>query len=406
MNKKLAELLERRAAAVDTMKANEDSGGKAFDDAKGEFDTLTIQIERAKVIDAADRTAQGEAIGGGTRDAKLETELRGFSIRAALAGAAGMEVEWGRERELQAELATRAGKKAQGVYIPTEAFERRATTSADGGSFLVPTDHRADLYISALTAASVVRSMGATVLTGLTGDVDIPREVAAPNTGWFADNGTIPGSDAEFGSISLTPRHVGSITQYSRNMLLQSSPQIETLLRSMMARDLALAIDAAAIMGGGSHEPTGVLSTSGIQTEAYGATLMDTTAEMIAKADIANVEAKRSFLSTPGVRKLAMLARDGNDLAIPLAMQFHNEPHMFSNQVPTILGAGDNEHGLIYGDWTELLIGIWSEIDVLVNPYETSAYAKGNVSIRAIATADVNLRHRAAFVSATGVTVA
>ncbi|MBK6707564.1 MAG: hypothetical protein IPG54_08770 [Sphingomonadales bacterium] len=52
---KLNELLERRAAALDTMRANEESGGEAFDKAKGEFDTLTIQIERAKLIDNAEQ---------------------------------------------------------------------------------------------------------------------------------------------------------------------------------------------------------------------------------------------------------------------------------------------------------------------------------------------------------------
>ena len=51
-----------------------------------------------------------------------------------------------------------------------------------------------------------------------------------------------------------------------------------------------------------------------------------------------------------------------------------------------------DEHGLIYGDWSELLIGIWSEIDILVNPYETTAYSKGNISIRAMATVDTGLR--------------
>lgn len=406
MNKRLAELIERRATAVDTMKANEEAGGKAFDDAKGEFDTLTVQIDRARVIEAADRKADGEAIGGGTRDAKLETELRSFSIRAAIAGASGLAVEWGRERELQAELATRAGKAAQGIYIPTEALEKRVLTAAGDGAGLIPTDHRGDLYISALTAASIVRSLGATVLTGLSGNVEIPRETGSPTVGWFADNAAIPTGDADFDQVTLQPRHVGAITEWSRNMLLQSSPQIETLLRNMLARDLALAIDRAAILGGGTNEPVGVLATVGIQTEAYVAPLMDVTAKMIAKANIANVGQPRAFLSTPEVGRIAMLVRDADGLPIPVADQFHGERVEFSNQVPKTLNPTANKHGLIYGDWSELLIGIWTEIDVLVNPYESTAYSKGNVSLRAIATTDVAVRHPAAFVSATGLAVA
>ena len=82
---------------------------------------------------------------------------------------------------------------------------------------------------------------------------------------------------------------------------------------------------------------------------------------------------------------------------------FHGIPTTFSNQVPKNLGGGA-EHGLIYGDWSELLIGVWSELDILVNPYESTAYSKGNVVIRAMATVDVAVRHPKAFVSVEDVT--
>ena len=89
---------------------------------------------------------------------------------------------------------------------------------------------------------------------------------------------------------------------------------------------------------------------------------------------------------------------DANKLPVPVSAIFHDEPVTFSNQVPKTLGAGA-EHGLIYGDWSELLIGIWSEIDILANPYESTAYSKGNISIRAMATVDCAVRHPKAFVS-------
>ena len=401
---KLNELLERRAAALDTMRANEESGGEAFDKAKGEFDTLTIQIERAKLIDNAERQERGRPISG---DGHLETELRQFSVRRAIAGAAGMEgVDWGREREMQAELAKRAGRAPQGIFIPTEALESRATVASGNGAALVPVDHRPELYISALAAQSVVRAMGATVLTGLSGDLDVPKEGASPQPGWKAENTPFDSGDASFASVGLKPKHCGAITEWSRNMIQQSSPEIEGLLRNMMARNIALAVDKAAINGNGANEPTGILNTVGIQTQAYATSLLHTAAEMIAKADIANVMAKRAFLSTPGVRKLALQDLDGQQRPLGVDTIFHKEPVSFSNQVPSNLNPTANKHGLIYGDWSELLIGVWSEIDILINPYESAAYARGNISMRAIATADTACRHPEAFVSATGVAVA
>ena len=397
---KLKDLLERRAAIMAEL-AKDDLSDDRVMELRTEYDGLKAKIARAEMLEEAERREAGTPIHG---DVKLDQELRSkFSLSRAIAGAAGLSVDWGFEREMQAELAKRAGRAAQGVFIPTEIFERRVLTTS-AGSELVSTDHRPELYISALVASSVVRGLGATVLNGLTGNVSIPRETDSPAIGWVAENAALSSDDADFDAVTLSPKHAGAISEWSRNMLMQSSPDVEQLLRRMLSRNVALAIDLAAIQGGGSNEPTGILATSGIATQAYAASLFDTAAEMIAKCDIANVGMdRRSFLSTSTVKKIAAKALDGNNLPVGVSKIFHDEATTFSNQVPTDLGVGTDEHGLIYADWSELLLGIWSEIDILVNPFESTAYSKGNVSIRAMATVDVALRHKLAFVSATGV---
>ncbi|MCB2077665.1 MAG: phage major capsid protein [Novosphingobium sp.] len=397
---KLKDLLERRAAITAELEKDDVSDDRIME-LRSEYDSLKPKIARAEMLEEAERRESGETVHG---DAKLDMELRNnFSATRLIAGASGLGVDWGFEREMQAELAKRAGRAPKGVYLPTEIFEKRVLTTS-AASELVPTDHRPDLYISALTNSSVVRGLGATVLNGLTGNLSIPRETDSPAVGWVAENAALSSDDANFDSVTLSPKHAGALSEWSRNMLMQASPDVETLLRRMLARNLALAIDLAAIEGGGTNEPDGVLETSGIQTQAYATSIFDTAAEMIAKADIANVaEARRAFLTSNVIKKICMKALDADGLPIGMMKPFHDEPATFSNQVPTDLGAGTDEHGLIYGDWSELLIGIWSEIDILVNPYESTAYSKGNVSIRAMATVDCAVRHPAAFVSATGV---
>jgi HK97 family phage major capsid protein len=399
---KTADLIEQRAALVDRMNvAHSADDNAAFEAAEKELRTIDSKLDRAKKIEAAERSEAGRPING---DAKLDAEIRSkFSLSRAIAGAAGLATDWGFEREVQAELAKRAGRSAQGIFIPAEIFETRVLTTSAGGE-LVPTDHRPDQYISALTASSIVRGMGATVLSGLTGNVSIPRETDSPAIGWVAENAALSSDDADFDAVTLSPKHAGAISEWSRNMLMQASPDVEALLRQMLARNLALAIDTAAINGGGSNEPDGVLATSGIQTQAYATSLFATAAEMIAKADIANVGmARRGFLSTNTVKKIAMKAQDADKLPVGLPTIFHGEPTTFSNLVPATLGGANDEHGMIYGDWSELLMGVWSEIDLLANPFESTAYSKGNISIRAMATVDCAVRHAAAFVSATGV---
>lgn len=398
---KTSDLIEQRGAIVARMESahNADDNG-AFTSAETELRNLDVKLDRQRKIDAADRAEPGTPING---DSKLDSEIRAkFSLSRAVAGAAGLGVDWGFEREMQTELAKRAGKNPEGIFIPTEIFEKRVLTTSTG-SELVSTDHRPDQYISALVASSVVRGLGARTLSGLMGNVSIPKETDSPAIGWVAENAALSFDDANFGAVTMSPKHAGALSEYSRNMLMQASPDVEGLFRQMLARNLALAIDRAAILGGGANEPTGVLATAGIATQAYATDLFTTTAEMIAKADIANVgDARRGFLTTNLIKKIASLELDANKLPVGIAPIFHNEPVTFSNQVPTTLGSGD-EHGLIYADWSELLIGIWSEIDILVNPFEATAYSKGNVAIRAMATVDVAVRHPLAFVSATGV---
>ena len=55
---------------------------------------------------------------------------------------------------------------------------------------------------------------------------------------------------------------------------------------------------------------------------------------------------------------------------------------------------------LIAGDWSQVMLGLWSEVDLLVNPFDSTAYARGGVLVRAMATCDIAVRHPTAFVFA------
>lgn len=400
---KTSDLIEQRAAIVARMnEAHQADNGEGFAAAEAELRALDAKIARAQAIDAADRAAPGRPING---DAQLDRELRTkFRVTRLIAAAAGLPVDAGFEREAQAELAKRAGRPAEGFFIPSEVFETRVLTTSTG-SELVPTDHRPDQYINALTAATVLRALGATALTGLTGNVSIPAETGSPAIGWVADNAALSASDADFGAVTLSPKHAGALTEFSRNMLMQASPDVEQLLRQMLARNLAIAIDTAGIRGGGTNQPVGVLATSGIQTVTSPASIFAGIADAVAKADAENVGANRAILTTPEIRKSAALARDVVNRPFGVEAVFHNLPTVFSNLVPKTLGGSPGtEHGLIYGDWSQLLMGVWSEIDILVNPFESTAYAKGNVMIRAMATVDFAVRNKKAFVSVEDVT--
>ena len=208
---KTSDLIEQRGAIVARMdSAHKADDNGAFESAETELRNIDAKLDRQRKIDAADRAEPGTPING---DSKLDSEIRAkFSLSRAVAGAAGLGVDWGFEREMQAELAKRAGKSPEGIFIPTEIFEKRVLTTSTG-SELVSTDHRPDQYISALVASSVVRGLGARTLGGLMGNVSIPRETDSPAIGWVAENAALTSDDANFGAVTMSPKHAGALSE-------------------------------------------------------------------------------------------------------------------------------------------------------------------------------------------------
>lgn len=61
---------------------------------------------------------------------------------------------------------------------------------------------------------------------------------------------------------------------------------------------------------------------------------------------------------------------------------------------------------IIYGNWADLLIASWAGgLDILVNPFESTAYLKGRILVRAMKDVDVAVRHAASFVFQADITV-
>ena len=299
-----------------------------------------LQAEMAKVkrlievqadLDDAERHMAGTPVTG---DPKLDREMRGFSLTRMIQHKLGGSVDAGRELEMSAEIAKQEGRSTEGFFMPYSVFEKRAgtmTTAAPAGgpgSNLVATDHLGNQFIDLLREANPLTGLGVRTLTGLTGLVDIPKLKESTSVGWFGENSAIPQTDAAFDKVTLGPKHVGAWCEYSRNMLLQSSPDIEGILRADLAQVLALEVARATINDTGTgSEPRGILSTTGIQEITTPTAAMDYAPELASALFLANVTGV-SFLANSGF-KLAvdkMLTADG--LPIGSAVFFRNYQHI------------------------------------------------------------------------------
>src|SRR3546814_3350175 len=137
----------------------------------------------------------------------------------------------------------------------------------------------------------LARRLGWRLLSGLHGNGSIHKHGTGVSTGWVAENSAVPDSTVAPVNLTLTPKHAGGVTEMSRQLIMQSSPDVEQLIRDDFAAVLAQAIDSALIKGGGTNEPTGVLSTVGIQTANLATLDWANVLAMKAKAELANADA-------------------------------------------------------------------------------------------------------------------
>ena len=424
----LRQILSRREEIRTELRALIDKypDGALPDEAQQHADTLEAEAgqlnaaeRRQALIDDLDRRASGTPLTG-SADTGFEALARQVTatdvIRAQMGGT---DAASGRAREVSAELARRSGRQPEGLLfslaLSGAPVERRVyTTLAPGGgpgSNLIQTDVSPNL-IDRLREAIVVRSLGATVLSGLVGNVSIPRLKVSATAQWVAENAAITASDPQTDSVGLTPKHVGGIVEISRNMIQQPSLDVTRMIESDLAQIIAVAIDRAALVGGGTNEPSGLLASgSGIGTgpslgTTGGAPTWDAIVALIAAVDTSNALAGNlAFLGNAKVasklrRTLRTTADTASNFILGDTGTLAGYRFASSQVVPATLAKGASGNvlsALIFGDWSQLVIGFWSELDLLVNPFETVAYSKGNIQIRAMATADVAIKQPLAF---------
>lgn len=374
----------------------------SFDKIKAEIEALEVEETRAQFLADQERRAVGVTVAGSGGDtlANLQSQVRVLDVlRAGMEGRALT----GAAAEYNAETERRTGRKAQGIFIPMSALETRVNTT-DSAPELVATEHRPDQYIQPLRNRLLARKLGVRVLSGLHGNISVPKHGSGLSVGWVAENSAVPESEMAPDSVTLSPKHAGGVTELSRQLILQGSPDVEQLVRDDFAFLIAQAIDSALIKGGAANEPDGVLSTAGIQSGSLAALNWASVLGMKTMAELANTNAASWLMNPKAAAKFAgteksdgtgiyLMGDDGKMAGLPVHV---------TNQVPDV--DVDSAYAIL-GDWSQVILGIWSEIDLLVNPYAETPYRRGGVLVRAMSTVDVAVRHPQAFVVASDVAV-
>ena len=313
----------------------------------------------------------------------------------------------GFERECHNAILKRSGMSEApnaGFFVPYEIQKRDMTAgTANAGGVLVATDNLASSFIELLRNRSVVAQLGATILSGLQGNVTIPKQTAGGTAYWLSTEATaITESQQTLGQLSMTPKNVGAYTEISRQLMQQSSPAADMIVMNDLSKVLGLAIDLAALEGSGaSGQPTGISNTASIG--AVTGTSLAYAGVLEFQTDVAGANALAgncAYVTTPTVAAVLAARQRFSSTDTPLW-----QGNVLDGTVSGFRAMSTNQitaASMIFGDFSQVIIGEWGQLELALNPYANFTAAISGV--RAIQTVDVGVRYAGAFSRATSIT--
>lgn len=336
---------------------------------------------------------------------KEKKTFANYSFRKAIYEQAYRGGLTGLEKEMHEE-ALRTNSDIQGIGIPEFVINSRTALAAGaagtvGDSSVVGLETRD--FIESLKARLVLVQAGARVMTGLQGNIVMPT-LTSGAAAWETETGEANDFGLAFGSKNMSPKRLAAFQTLSKQLLIQSSYDVEQILRNDMITAIALAVDDAGIEGGAANTPTGILNTTGIGSVTGGASGAAPTwahiVELEKEVAIDNADiGALAFLTNPKVRAKLKQAVVGTDQS--MVWGANNNTLMGYNAYVTTQVPSDlvkNATGLsaiIFGNFNDVIIGQWGGLDVVVDPFTLAKNAQVNVVINSYW--DVLIRNAASF---------
>lgn len=345
-----------------------------------------------------------------------DNDIKRFSVVSAIR--AVMLQDWGLaefEKECSDQVGKQLKREASSFFVPNDILTRDLNVgTATAGGHTVSTNLLTESFIDILRGKLMVRALGATILGGLQGNIDIPGLTSGSATFWVGEGAAPTQSDPVFRQVPMAPKTVGALTKLTRKLILQSSMDIEAFVRALLATELAQEIDRVAINGSGvGSQPTGILQTAGIGAVVGGTNglaptwghIIDLESDVsVANADVGSL----GYLTTPQARgKLKQTEKFAGSNGMPVWPDGRSADGFgtlngyragATTQVPSNLvkgSSGATLSAIIFGNWADLVIGEWGVLDLQVNPFIEGN--EGNVVIRSLQDVDIAVKRAASF---------
>lgn len=303
------------------------------------------------------------------------------------------------EFEASRAAADKLGKDSDKFVVPADVLTRALNTATNGsaagntGGYGIATTLMSDSFIDILRNRATIMQLG-TVMGGLVGNIDIPKQVAAAQGYWIGEDGDAGETGLELGQISLSPKTVAAFSEITRKLMVQSSLDVEALVRADLAKALALTMDKAGYYGTGSdHQPLGIANQTGINAVAF-AGVQPTFAELVEmetqvaldNADVASM----AYVGNAGFRGYGKTALKFDGIAGTI-WEPGNTVNGYRTEITNQVNAGD----VFMGNFADLLVALWGGLELMVDPYSNSK--KGRLRVVVFQDVDFALRRTQSF---------
>ena len=384
--RKIAEIRKDLKAQVEAVRAMDATADKAaYDAAVQKAVDLTEELDNANKLELAQQRLADKQLADLEKEAKRSFSIVKFVREASEGRLSGLEAE---VAEMGRKEYERLGLSQKGFALPSAALRASAgqnyTTNADGGYAKVTAAPR---YIDGLKDKMVIAGLGATVLGDLVGTVPLVG-VGQMTAAWYAEGATASVSKATFSSVTLTPHRNAVIGAFSKDLLRQTSLDVESIIWNRILEAHASLLESAAIAGTGSNgQPTGILNTTGIGSVAIGANGGPITwakvVELETKVNAENANrGKLAYLTNAKVigdlKTIERAQGNGRYLLDGDYTKINGYPIDWTNLVPSTLTKGTTASkcsAMIFGNFEDLYIGHWGGVDIVVDPYTLAAQA-------------------------------
>ena len=282
--------------------------------------------------------------------------------------------------EKGAEEMRKAGLSSEGqILLPTE--QRAAITVASEGEDVVETDFTS--ILEPLRAKNVLVNAGATFLTGLVGDVQVPV-MAGSNVTWEGETAAASDGAGSFSNVKLTPKRLTCYVDVSKQFLVQDSLDAENLIK----RDIINAINSkleSTILGSAAGSAT---QPAGLFYVAAGDSLTSISdygdiCDLEADVEDANVNGECKYvMSNKAKAALRGMIKGTNNTG----MVFEHGQVDGTEAYNTSNVEGKN---IAFGDFSNLAIGQWGAIDLTVDPFTQATNGKVRLVVNAYFDAKV-----------------